>query len=85
MAEQIKVDGPGWLPGTRYGLGVASTPLSCGGLLWGHGGDPPGYHTVPGATDDGPAATIAVTANMAPTPQALTSAEALLDTALCKK
>ncbi|MFD3520044.1 serine hydrolase domain-containing protein [Streptomyces sp. NPDC058653] len=28
--------------GSRYGYGVASIPLSCGGEYWGHGGDLPG-------------------------------------------
>lgn len=85
MRTTVNVDGPGWSPGTRYGLGVTSAPLSCGGFMWGHGGDTPGYHTSAGATDDGRAATIAVTANMAPTPDGTTNADALLDTALCKK
>ena len=71
--------------GVRYGLGVTSTPLSCGGLMWGHGGDTPGYHTSPGVTDDGRAATIAVTADLPPTEQGFALADALLDTALCKK
>ncbi|MDN3353145.1 serine hydrolase domain-containing protein [Actinomadura sp. DC4] len=47
--------------GVRYGLGLSSTPLTCGGLAWGHGGDFPGYHTANAATDDGRAVTIAVT------------------------
>lgn len=38
--------------GRGYGLGVFSTPLSCGGVAWGHGGDIPGYSTVNAATDD---------------------------------
>ncbi|MBT2451416.1 beta-lactamase family protein [Streptomyces sp. ISL-43] len=78
-------DGPVTGVGGQYGLGLASTPLSCGGVMWGHGGDTPGYHTVPGVTDDGRAATIVVTANMAPTPTGYTDADAVLDTALCKK
>ncbi|WP_063754776.1 serine hydrolase domain-containing protein [Streptomyces sp. NRRL F-2580] len=84
MRTTVKVEGPGWRPGTRYGLGVSSTPLSCGGLMWGHGGDTPGYHSVPGATDDGRAATVVVTANLAPA-ESLAHADALLDTALCRK
>ncbi|RPK93537.1 D-alanyl-D-alanine carboxypeptidase precursor [Streptomyces sp. ADI98-10] len=69
--------------GVRFGLGLTSTPLSCGGLMWGHGGDIPGYATRPAATDDGRAAAIAVTANRAPTEQGPGHADALLDTALC--
>ncbi|MFH9353850.1 serine hydrolase domain-containing protein [Kitasatospora sp. NPDC017646] len=48
-------------PGVRYGLGLQSKPLSCGGLLWGHGGTSPGYRSRDGVTDDGRAATITVT------------------------
>ncbi|GGV97058.1 serine hydrolase [Streptomyces gelaticus] len=29
-------------PGARYGLGLVSRPLSCGGLYWGHGGNSSG-------------------------------------------
>ncbi|MGW9121402.1 serine hydrolase domain-containing protein [Streptomyces sp. NPDC055663] len=48
-------------PGARYGLGLVSKPLPCGGLYWGHGGSFPGYETRGGATDDGRAANVAVT------------------------
>lgn len=40
-------------PGIRYGLGISSTPLSCGGAFWGHGGDLPGYATRNGFTENG--------------------------------
>lgn len=49
-------------PGARYGLGIAATPLSCGGEYWGHGGDIHGFETRGGATEDGRSATLAVTA-----------------------
>ncbi|WP_328961015.1 serine hydrolase domain-containing protein [Streptomyces virginiae] len=45
----------------RYGLGLTSRPLSCGGVYWGHGGDIAGYETRGGVTDDGRAANVAVT------------------------
>ncbi|MFD3328453.1 serine hydrolase domain-containing protein [Streptomyces sp. NPDC058701] len=73
----------GWPPGSRYGLGLVSTPVRCGGVRWGHGGDIPGYATRVGVTDDGRAAAVAVTANPAPTQQTTDPAEALIDTALC--
>ncbi|MFI5743994.1 serine hydrolase domain-containing protein [Streptomyces anulatus] len=47
--------------GLRYGLGLTSRTLSCGGVYWGHGGDIAGYETRGGATDDGRAANVAVT------------------------
>jgi D-alanyl-D-alanine carboxypeptidase len=69
--------------GVRYGLGLVSTPLSCGGLSWGHGGDIPGYSTTDAVTDDGRAATIAVTE----LPTSLAQVNHLqtdLDNALCQ-
>ncbi|MBO1417452.1 beta-lactamase family protein [Streptomyces sp. FH025] len=48
-------------PGVRYGLGLQSKPLSCGGLLWGHGGTIVSYRSRGGVTDDGRAANITVT------------------------
>ncbi|MER6394988.1 serine hydrolase domain-containing protein [Kitasatospora sp. NPDC001603] len=69
-------------PGVRYGLGLQSKPLSCGGLAWGHGGTSPGYRTRGGVTDDGRAATITVTAVPGAT-GAQHMADAL-DAALCR-
>ncbi|GAA3446103.1 serine hydrolase domain-containing protein [Planomonospora venezuelensis] len=40
-------------PGVRYGLGIMSRPLSCGGVYWNHGGDDLGYRTRVGVTADG--------------------------------
>lgn len=48
-------------PGWRYGLGLASHPLSCGGTGWGHGGDIQGFETRNLVTDDGRWAVVAVT------------------------
>ncbi|MGW7578061.1 serine hydrolase domain-containing protein [Streptomyces sp. NPDC054765] len=84
MRTTVKVNTPVWPAGTRYGLGVTSTPLSCGGLIWGHGGDIPGYHTLAGVTDDGRAVTLAVTADQPPTKQGPADVQALLGTALCR-
>jgi D-alanyl-D-alanine carboxypeptidase len=49
-------------PGSGYGLGVQSYPLSCGGVAWGHGGDILGYETRNAVNASGHAVTIAVTA-----------------------
>ncbi|MFJ2738619.1 serine hydrolase domain-containing protein [Streptomyces sp. NPDC087440] len=70
--------------GARYGLGLMSTPLSCGGAIWGHGGDIPGHTTRNGVTDDGRAASLALTANMAPTKDGPDNALKVLDAAFCK-
>ncbi|WP_449064174.1 serine hydrolase domain-containing protein, partial [Planomonospora algeriensis] len=40
-------------PDARYGLGIMSRPLSCGGVYWNHGGDDPGFTTRTGVTGDG--------------------------------
>ncbi|MFB8172854.1 serine hydrolase domain-containing protein [Kitasatospora purpeofusca] len=47
--------------GVRYGLGIQSRPLTCGGLVWGHGGTSPGFRTRGGVTEDGRAANITLT------------------------
>lgn len=69
--------------GARYGLGLVSTPLSCGGVSWGHGGSFPGYETRGGVTDNGRAANVAVT--IQPTGKAaIRHLERVVDTALCR-
>ncbi|MFF7456332.1 serine hydrolase domain-containing protein [Kitasatospora sp. NPDC008115] len=68
--------------GSKYGLGLVGSPLSCGGVYWGHGGSIPGYETRGGATGDGRAASITITVQ----PGDETTArhlEAAVDTALC--
>nr|WP_078868848.1 serine hydrolase domain-containing protein [Streptomyces sp. NRRL B-1347] len=70
-------------PGVRYGLGLVSRPLSCGGLAWNHGGDIDGYETRGGVTKDGRAANVAVT--RMPGAQAdVDRVEKVVDTALCR-
>lgn len=43
----------GFPPGTRDGLGLFWTPLSCGGGYWGHSGDGFGYLLWPATAPDG--------------------------------
>jgi D-alanyl-D-alanine carboxypeptidase len=66
----------------RYGLGIASFELSCGGIAWSHGGNTPGYTIVNAATQDGRAAAVAVTA-LPSTPEARLHLDTAVDTALC--
>ncbi|WP_068923575.1 serine hydrolase domain-containing protein [Planobispora rosea] len=84
--EQMRttVEAPEMGRGGRYGLGLSSITLSCGGRAWGHGGTFPGYYTANAATDDGRAAAIAVT-HLPADASALKHVEAALDTALCAK
>jgi D-alanyl-D-alanine carboxypeptidase len=80
------------MPGVEYGLGISSTPLSCGGRYWGHGGDIHGYETRGGVAQDGRAYSVAVTAlpgTFQDTPeeaeQAHSAVMATVDSALCRK
>jgi D-alanyl-D-alanine carboxypeptidase len=84
---QLRTTIPTPQPGLGYGLGVFSMPLSCGGIAWGHRGDIPGYSTLNGATDDGRAATLAVTSLNGSVKDETVDADrgALLDAALCAK
>ncbi|MDH6709443.1 D-alanyl-D-alanine carboxypeptidase [Kitasatospora sp. MAA19] len=69
--------------GARYGLGIVSKPLSCGGVYWGHGGSFPGYETRGGATDRGRAANVAVTMQL-DDEATRKHVDAVVDTALCR-
>ncbi|MFJ5926219.1 serine hydrolase domain-containing protein [Kitasatospora sp. NPDC092948] len=69
--------------GVRYGLGLVSRPLSCGGLSWGHGGAIPGYETFGGTTDDGRTASITVTA-FPGNDDTSAHADQAVDAALCR-
>ncbi|GAA1248474.1 serine hydrolase domain-containing protein [Kitasatospora nipponensis] len=69
-------------PGARYGLGLVSRPLPCGGLSWGHGGSFPGYETRGGATDDGRAVDITVSVQLSDE-AARGRVDAVVEAALC--
>jgi D-alanyl-D-alanine carboxypeptidase len=66
----------------RYGLGIATFELSCGGVAWHHGGDAPGHVSRHGSTEDGRAATVVVTANPT-TRERAEHVEDAVDAALC--
>ncbi|SFB43234.1 D-alanyl-D-alanine carboxypeptidase [Amycolatopsis marina] len=86
LAEMRKTVAAPVLPGWRYGLGLISVPLSCGGVYWGHGGDIDGYETRGGATDDGRSVGLAVTAlpgTFGDAEQAAKAVVATVDTAFC--
>ncbi|CAN3978960.1 serine hydrolase domain-containing protein [Kitasatospora purpeofusca] len=79
---EMRTTVPAGTSGLRYGLGLMSRPLTCGGVYWGHGGDIPGYETRGGATDDGRAANVAVTT--VPTDEAAAQhVKDAVDRALC--
>ncbi|MFD7314007.1 serine hydrolase domain-containing protein [Streptomyces sp. NPDC059883] len=81
MRTTVPAEDP--VAGSRYGLGLMSRPLSCGGVAWGHGGDIPGYETRGGATESGRSVNVAVTV----LPNALDEVmevEKAVDAALCR-
>lgn len=83
--DQMRTTVPASYPfpaGARYGLGLVSTPLSCGGVYWGHGGSMTGYETRGGATEHGRAANVAVT--MQPSQATKERMDGVVDTALCR-
>ncbi|MGK5640360.1 serine hydrolase domain-containing protein [Streptomyces sp. URMC 126] len=82
--DQMRTTVPAGHPfaaGARYGLGLVSTPLSCGGVYWGHGGSMTGYETRGGVTEDGRAVDVAVTTQ--PGEATRRHMEQLVDRALC--
>lgn len=68
--------------GLSYGLGLFSTKLSCGGLVWGHGGTIPGYLTRVGVAEDG--RTITVAATLVDVAKDNAGLDAAIDAAMCR-
>ncbi|QFR97438.1 serine hydrolase [Streptomyces tsukubensis] len=80
-------ESPGTVRGTRDGLGLDRTPLSCGGGYWGHSGSGFGYLAWPAATPDGRTA-ITVSVHSRPADEATAVRQIkgitdLVDHALC--
>lgn len=71
--------------GSRYGYGVASFPLSCGGFYWGHGGDLPGNSVAGGRDFVGRGTVTAYTTTLAAQDPALGHLQSSVDAALCAK
>jgi D-alanyl-D-alanine carboxypeptidase len=69
--------------GSRYGYGVASIPLSCGGVYWGHGGDLPGNSVAGGRATAGRGTVTVYTTTWAAQGQSLRHLQGAVDTALC--
>nr|BFD87273.1 serine hydrolase domain-containing protein [Streptomyces sp. Xyl84] len=88
MQRTVEVPaGRGFPPGTRDGLGLDRTPLSCGGGYWGHSGDGFGYLVWPATTADG-RTTVTVSLHSRPGEESsaarqLQDVTALVDRALC--
>ncbi|MCQ4210882.1 serine hydrolase domain-containing protein [Streptomyces longispororuber] len=71
--------------GRRYGLGLESNKLPCGGRYWGHGGDVFGFQTAGGVTADGSRqATVMATVDPGGTDAQDDDMKAAIETALCQ-
>ncbi|OJF15151.1 hypothetical protein BG844_06100 [Couchioplanes caeruleus subsp. caeruleus] len=71
-------------PGTRYGLGIQWTPLSCGGGYWFHDGDVPGFSTKNGVSADGRTTVVISISTSADTPTH-DAAWKLIDNVMCRR
>ncbi|MFB6809662.1 serine hydrolase domain-containing protein [Streptomyces sp. NPDC056387] len=71
--------------GSRYGYGVASIPLSCGGVYWGHGGDLPGDSVGGGRATGGRGTVTVYTTTWAAEGESLRHLQGAVDAALCAK
>ncbi|GAA2333099.1 beta-lactamase family protein [Streptomyces kunmingensis] len=65
MRRTVAADPDRLWPGARYGLGLISSPLPCGGLWWGHAGTVPGGHRALTAVGPG-GRSVAVALNQVP-------------------
>lgn len=84
MRRTVEADADRLWPGARYGLGLISTPLSCGGTWWGHGGTVPGGHRALVAVGPG-GRSVAVALNEVPASlQAELDFLDLVDKSLCE-
>ncbi|MFI2200444.1 serine hydrolase domain-containing protein [Streptomyces sp. NPDC020192] len=84
MRRTVAADPDRLWPGARYGLGLISSPLSCGGTWWGHGGTVPGGHRALVAVGPG-GRSVAVALNEVPaTLQAERDFLDVVDKALCE-
>lgn len=71
--------------GSRYGYGLASFPLSCGGVYWGHGGDLPGNSVEGGRASGGRGTVTVYTTTWTAEGSALKHVLGAADAALCAK
>ncbi|MFJ3798640.1 serine hydrolase domain-containing protein [Streptomyces sp. NPDC090088] len=83
MQQTVAADPDRLWPGARYGLGLISSPLSCGGVWWGHAGTVPGGHRALVAVGPG-GRSVAVALDQVPdTLRAEQDFQDLVDTSLC--
>ncbi|MFF8810940.1 serine hydrolase domain-containing protein [Streptomyces pactum] len=83
MKRTVPADPERLWPGARYGLGLIASPLSCGGMWWGHGGTVPGGHRALGATGPGGRGVALALTRVPHSEQAEQDFRTAVDTALC--
>ncbi|HEU5387863.1 MAG TPA: serine hydrolase domain-containing protein [Streptosporangiaceae bacterium] len=87
MRETVPAAGGGdvaAVPGSRYGLGIFSIPLTCGGVYWSHEGDVPGYNTVGAVSSDG-RTTVVLSLNSNVDDPVLAAEYGLVDHVMCNQ
>jgi D-alanyl-D-alanine carboxypeptidase len=72
------------VPGSRYGLGIFSIPLTCGGVYWSHEGDVPGYDTIGAVSGDG-RSTVVLSLNSNVDDPVLAAEYGLVDHVMCSQ
>jgi len=70
-------------PGSSYGLGIISYPLSCGGVYWSHEGDTLGFSTFNAVSEDAGRAVVVSQTTVPAGPAVEAEDTQLLDDALC--
>ncbi|WP_225848036.1 serine hydrolase [Streptomyces sp. HPF1205] len=83
MKATVPADPDRIWPGARYGLGLISTPLPCGGTYWGHGGTTPGFETTGGVAPDGRRVQLVINQNI-DSARSFEDELATISTALCE-
>ncbi|PRY46590.1 serine hydrolase domain-containing protein [Umezawaea tangerina] len=83
MRKTVDAPGASVRGGERYGLGLQTFTLSCGGVAWTHGGDSPGYETRSALLPDGRSVVVAVT-SLPTTLEAARHVEEFVDAAMCR-
>jgi D-alanyl-D-alanine carboxypeptidase len=86
MRQTVPADGgdTASVPGSRYGLGIFFTPLSCGGGYWSHKGDVPGYNTIGAVSADG-RTTVVLSVNSNVDDPVLAAEYGLVDHVMCSR
>ncbi|WNV82192.1 serine hydrolase domain-containing protein [Umezawaea sp. Da 62-37] len=82
MRKTVDAPGASVRGGERYGLGLQTFTLSCGGVAWTHGGDSPGYETRSALVAGGRSVVVAVT-SLPTTLEAATRVEGFVDGVMC--